>query len=120
MSELEQRGERTPAPSAWEYASAPESRELVTLEQRYGLFIGGELVEPRSGEYYETIDPAHEQPLAEIAQAGREDVALAVEHARGAFENGWSAASPAERAKYLFRIARSCRSARASSRCSSR
>jgi aldehyde dehydrogenase (NAD+) len=106
MSELEQRGERTPAPSAWEYASAPESRELVTLDERYGLFIGGQLLEPRSGEYYETIDPANEQPLAEIAQAGPEDVALAVEHARLAFENGWSAAKPAERAKYLYRIAR--------------
>jgi aldehyde dehydrogenase (NAD+) len=106
MSELEQRGERTPAPSAWEYASAPESRELVTLDERYGLFIGGQLLAPRSGEYYETIDPANEQPLAEIAQAGPEDVALAVEHARLAFENGWSAAKPAERAKYLYRIAR--------------
>ena len=106
MSELDKRGVTTPAPSGWEYASAPESRELVTLERQYGLFIGGQLVEPRSGEYYETIEPANEQPLAEIAQAGREDVELAVEAARAAFENGWSAAPPAERAKYLFRIAR--------------
>ncbi|HEX6490190.1 MAG TPA: aldehyde dehydrogenase family protein [Gaiellaceae bacterium] len=106
MGELEQRGERTPAPTAWEYASAPESRELVTLERQYGLFIGGQLVEPRSGKYYDTIEPANEKPLARIAEAGPEDVGLAVGAARAAFENGWSAASPAERAKYLFRIAR--------------
>ena len=106
MAELEQRGGRTPAPSKWDYASAPESREIVTLEERYGLFVGGEFVEPRSGDYYQTIAPASEEPLAEIPQAGAEDVALAVSTAREAFEDGWSAAAPAERAKYLYRIAR--------------
>src|SRR5438067_2062616 len=79
---------------------------LVMLEERYGLFIGGEFVEPRSGEHYKTLDPSSEEPLAEIPQAGPEDVALAVGTARKAFSDGWSAASPAERAKYLFRIAR--------------
>ena len=106
MAELEQRGDRTPAPTAWEYASAPESREIVKLEERYGLFVGGEFVAPRSDEYYTTINPATEEPLAELPQAGPEDVALAVEAARDAFANGWSAAAPAERAKYLYRIAR--------------
>jgi len=106
MAELEQHGGRTPAPSKWDYASAPESREIVTLEERYGLFVGGEFVEPRSGDYYQTIAPASEEPLAEIPQAGAEDVALAVSTAQEAFEDGWSAAAPAERAKYLYRIAR--------------
>jgi len=106
MAELEQRGERTPAPTAWEYASAPESREIVKLEERYGLFVGGEFIAPRSDEYYTTINPATEEPLAELPQAGPEDVAFAVEAARDAFANGWSAAAPAERAKYLYRIAR--------------
>jgi aldehyde dehydrogenase (NAD+) len=106
MAELDTRGDRTPAPPKWEYASAPESREIVTLEERYGLFIGGEFVEPRSDDFYKTIAPASEEPLAEIPQAGPEDVALAVGAARDAFENGWSAAAPAERAKYLYRIAR--------------
>src|SRR5437667_10467821 len=98
MSELEQRPERSPIPSAWEYATAPESREIVRLEDRYGLFIGGQFVAPRSGEHYATLDPSSEEPLAEIPQSGPEDVALAVTTAREAFENGWSAASPAERA----------------------
>jgi aldehyde dehydrogenase (NAD+) len=106
MSELEKRGERTPIPSQWDYASAPESREIVKLEERYGLFIGGEFVQPRAGDYYQTLDPSSEEPLAEIPQAGPEDVALAVKTARDAFANGWSATSPAERTKYLFRIAR--------------
>src|SRR5207248_8111508 len=83
-----------------------ESREIVQLQERYGIFVGGESVEPRSGDYYKTLDPSSEEPLAEIPQAGAEDVALAVGAARDAFENGWSAAAPAERAKYLYRIAR--------------
>src|SRR5919199_2739345 len=106
MGELEQRADRAPIPSGWEYATAPESRDLVTLQERYGLFIGGEFVEPRSADYYATLDPASEEPLAEVPQAGPEDVGLGVEAARDAFENGWSAAPPAERAKYLYRIAR--------------
>src|SRR4051795_7266062 len=94
MPELEQHGDRTPTPSAWEYATAPESRDIVKLEERYGLFVGGEFVEPRSGEHYTTLDPATEEPLAEIPQAGPEDVGLAVHAAREAFANGWSAAAP--------------------------
>ncbi len=90
----------------WDYAPAPEARDIVTLQERYGLFVGGELVDPRSGEWFATIDPSSEEPLAEVAQAGPEDVDLAVEAAREAFTNGWSSLAPSERAKYLFRIAR--------------
>src|SRR5205085_749402 len=60
----------------------------------------------RSGDYYETIAPANEEPLAAIPQAGAEDVALAVSTARDAYENGWSGIASSERAKYRFRIAR--------------
>ncbi|MGH3104237.1 MAG: aldehyde dehydrogenase family protein, partial [Gaiellaceae bacterium] len=106
MAELERKHDRAPVPSDWTYAPAPEGREIVTLEERYGLFVGGEWVEPRSGETYTTISPATEEPLAEIAQAGTADVGLAVDAAREAYENGWSSLSASERAKYLFRIAR--------------
>ena len=106
MTDLEKRQDRSPVPSAFEYASAPESRDIVRLEERYSLFVGGEFVEPRSGEFQPTVNPATEEPLAEVAFAGEEDVGVAVQAAREAFENGWSAIRPAERAKYLFRIAR--------------
>ncbi|HWG56351.1 MAG TPA: aldehyde dehydrogenase family protein [Gaiellaceae bacterium] len=96
----------TPALTEWEYAPAPEARDIVALEERYGLFVGGEFVEPRSGEYFPTLAPRDEEQLAEVAQAGPEDVDAAVSAARAAFENGWSSLAPAERAKYLFRIAR--------------
>ena len=94
------------APRGFEYATSRESREIVKLEERYGLYIGGEFVEPRSGKWLRTVDPATEEPLAEVAQAGSEDVAAAVASAREAYEKRWSRIRAAERAKYLFRIAR--------------
>jgi acyl-CoA reductase-like NAD-dependent aldehyde dehydrogenase len=104
MSELERKRGAAPVPSGWDYAPAPEARDIVRIEERYGHYVGGRWLEPT--ETYTTIDPAREEPLAEIGQATKEDVAQAVKAAREAFENGWSDASPAERAKYLYRIAR--------------
>jgi aldehyde dehydrogenase (NAD+) len=104
MSDVEKRPDRTPVPSDWSYAPAPESREIVRIEERYGLYIGGEWLEP--AESYTTISPATEEPLAEVAQATSEEVGRAVDAARDAYENGWSDLAPSERAKYLFRIAR--------------
>jgi aldehyde dehydrogenase (NAD+) len=106
LTDVEKRKERAPVPTGWDYAPAPEARDIVRLEERYGIYVGGEWLEPRSGEWYETINPASEEPLAEVAQAGEEDVRLAVEAAREAFENGWSQTRPSERAKYVFRVAR--------------
>ena len=94
-------------PSAtWEYAPAPESTGIVRLEDRYGLFVNGEFVEPKSGKWFTTINPATEEPLAEVAEAGAEDVGLAVDAARDAYELRWSSFPGSERAKYLYRIAR--------------
>jgi aldehyde dehydrogenase (NAD+) len=89
----------------WEYASAPESIEIVRLEDRYGLFIGGEFVEPKSGRWFPTISPSTEETLAEVAEADAADVARAVDAARDAAPT-WRSLAPAERAKYVFRIAR--------------
>jgi aldehyde dehydrogenase (NAD+) len=106
MAQVEKRTVSAPAPLEWEYAPAPEARDIVQIRERYGLFIGGEEVEPRSGEWFPSISPSSEEQLFEVAQAGEEDVELAVGAARSAFENGWSDIAPSERAKYLFRIAR--------------
>ena len=106
MAHVEKRQASVPAPLEWEYAPAPEARDIVQIRDRYGLFIGGEEVEPRSGEWFTSVSPSSEEQLFEVAQAGKEDVGLAVSAARDAFVNGWSEIAPAERAKYLFRIAR--------------
>ena len=90
----------------WEYAGAPESTDIVRLEDRYGLFVGGEFVDPKSGTWFETINPATEEVLAEVAEAGAEDVDLAVRAARSASNTAWRDLPGSERAKYLYRIAR--------------
>jgi len=99
------KAEKAAIVSQWDYAPAPEAKDLVKIADRYGLFIGGKFVEPLSKQRYTTIDPSTEEPLAEIAQAGKADVAKAVRAAREAYPK-WSKLKPSERAKYLFRIAR--------------
>ena len=79
------------------YAPAPESVR-PTLRSEYGLFIGGRFVEAKSGKSFKTINPATEEAIATVADAGEADVARAVDAARKT--------KPAERAKILFRIAR--------------
>jgi aldehyde dehydrogenase (NAD+) len=105
MGAVEKQHAEVAAPAAWDYAPAPEAREIVSFERRYGLFIGGEQVSPRSRSWFPTISPSTEEPLAEVAQGGQKDVALAVDAAREAFRT-WSRRKPSERAKVLFRIAR--------------
>jgi aldehyde dehydrogenase (NAD+) len=89
----------------WEYSPAPEATDVVSLRDTYGLYIGGRFAEPASGEYFKTINPATEEVLAAVGAAGAEDVDASVDHARKAFET-WAALPGADRAKYLFRIAR--------------
>src|ERR1700677_2160246 len=88
------------------YDPAPESASVARLRPGYGLFIDGEFTDPDSHTSFETLNPATEEPLARVAQASSEDVDRAVESARRAYEKVWSKTTGAERAKYLFRIAR--------------
>ncbi|MEU4233480.1 aldehyde dehydrogenase family protein [Nonomuraea sp. NPDC026600] len=88
----------------FEYAPAPESRDVVEVKPSYGLFINGEFVDG-SGSAFKTVNPATEEKLAEVATASADDVDRAVQAARKAF-GVWSALPGSERAKYLFRIAR--------------
>ncbi len=89
----------------WDYAPAPEATDHVRLADRYGLFIDGDFREPADSRYEPTINPATEQPLAQIAWAGAADVQTAIDAARAA-QPKWAALPDRERAKYLFRIAR--------------
>ncbi|MFE6779030.1 aldehyde dehydrogenase family protein [Streptomyces sp. NPDC057702] len=90
---------------AFDYAPAPESRAVVDIAPSYGLFIDGEFHEAADGRVFKTLAPASEEVLAEVAHASEADVDRAVKAARRAFTS-WSALPGAERAKYLFRIAR--------------
>ncbi|HEX9993882.1 MAG TPA: aldehyde dehydrogenase family protein [Acidimicrobiales bacterium] len=89
-----------------EYAPAPESTAVVDIRDEYGLFVDGEFVEPRSGRTFDSVNPATEERLCAVAEAGEEDVDVAVAAARTAWERRWRDLPGRERAKYLYRIAR--------------
>jgi aldehyde dehydrogenase (NAD+) len=91
---------------SWEYAPAPQERGIVTIAPSYGLFVNGEFVPAADGRTLRTVNPATEEPLAEVALAGQEDVDRAVRAARAAFDDVWGPMPGAQRAKYIYRIAR--------------
>ena len=82
--------------SPFEYAPAPESRNLVSIRSSYGLFIDGEFVSPKDGRTFKTIDPATEEVLAEVSEAGPADVDRAVAAARRAYDDTWSRMKPSD------------------------
>ncbi len=93
-------------PLRFEYAAAPEAQDILKLKPSYGLFIDGKFVEPSSGRYFDTINPATGKKLAAVAEAGPRDIDLAVLAATRAYDNVWSRMPAKERGRYLFRIAR--------------
>ena len=94
-----------PTTSTFEYAPAPESRSIVDIAPSYGLFIDGEFVDGTS-EPFKSVNPATEEVLTEVSTASEADVDRAVAAARRAFTRVWGPMRPADRGKYLFRIAR--------------
>lgn len=88
----------------WEFDPAPESAD-PKIEARYGLFIDGRFVAPKTRKYFDSINPATEQKVCEIAAAGPADVDAAYAAAAAAFP-AWSALPGRERGKYLYRLAR--------------
>jgi aldehyde dehydrogenase (NAD+) len=92
--------------TGWDYAPAPESRDVVRIAAEYGLFVDGQFRPAAAGGTFGTLNPATEEPLARVAEAGPPDVDAAVAAARAAYERSWGPMPGAERAKYLYRIAR--------------
>jgi aldehyde dehydrogenase (NAD+) len=88
----------------WEYDPAPETAD-PKLKSKYDLFIGGKFVASKAGKYFDSINPATEEVLAEIALANQADVDAAYQAAQKAFSS-WSKLPGTERGKYLYRIAR--------------
>ena len=90
----------------WVYEPAPQSLADVPRREKYDLFIDGQWVAPKGRKHFTTINPATEEPLARIAQAGAADVDAAVKAARQAQTEVWGPMAPRDRARYVFRIAR--------------
>ena len=89
----------------FDYAPAPESSAIVTIEPKYDLYIDGKFVPSKGGNRFATINPSNEKVLAEVTAATTADVDKAVKAATAAFKK-WSRLTGAQRGKYLYRIAR--------------
>ena len=81
---------------------APDS--LVSVQSRYGHWIGGEWVDPIRGNYFENISPVNGKPFTEIARGTEEDVEAALDAAHAAAD-AWGRTSTTERSGILLKIA---------------
>jgi betaine-aldehyde dehydrogenase len=84
-------------------ASPPAHRELSpaqVLPSHFDLFYCGAWHAPKSGRYVDTINPAIDEPLARVADAGADDADAAILAAHHAFE-GWRALKPLQRGDML-------------------
>ncbi|GHO45673.1 aldehyde dehydrogenase family protein [Ktedonospora formicarum] len=92
-----------------EYGPAPEAASTVQSwlqeHQQFRLFIGNRWVEPASGKYMESTNPATNKALVQVASANSDDVDAAVSAARKAFKT-WSKTPDHVRARYLYALAR--------------
>ena len=92
--------------SARKFAPAPESRSAAKINARYDHFINGKFEKPQSKKYFATINPATEEKLSEVADGNTADVDKAVKAARTAYDKYRKKMPGAERAKYIYRVAR--------------
>ena len=89
----------------WEYSESIESEKIINIEKKYGNFIDGKFVTPKSKQYIDTISPSTEKILSSISIGNQQDVDYAVASAKEGLKK-WSKTNPSERAKYLFKLAR--------------
>ena len=86
--------------------NAPERVRPAFLDGAVkGLFIDGRARPALSGRSFETVSPSTGEVLARVAQAGREDIDLAVAAARRAFEGEWGRLKPFDRQALMLRLA---------------
>ncbi len=78
---------------------------MAVATSEYGLQIGGESVEPASGELRELREPATGELLARAAMAGEADVDRAVDAAREALDGAWGKTPGTERSRLLHALA---------------
>ena len=82
----------------------PEVQRILSAEGQ--LYIGGRFVSAQSGRTFESLDPASETVLAQVAEADAADVDLAVLAARKAFDGPWRTQfTPSQRSQCLWRLA---------------
>ncbi|NYI78069.1 aldehyde dehydrogenase [Nocardioides albertanoniae] len=86
------------------YAAPGQPDSLVSVNSRYGHYIGGEWVEPVKGQYFENISPVNGKPFTEVGRGTEEDIEAALDAAHAA-KDAWGRTTGTERAILLNKIA---------------
>ena len=86
------------------YAPPGSASSLVTVEDRYGHFIGGNWVDPKKGLWFENLSPVNGKPFTAIARGTEEDIEAALDAAHSAAP-AWGRTPAAERSLILGRVA---------------
>ena len=86
------------------YSAPGQPDSPVSVDSRYGHYIGGEWADPIKGDYFENISPVNGKPFTEIARGTAEDIDAALDAAHAAFTS-WGKTSATERANILNKIA---------------
>ena len=88
-------------------ATALEQSTIARPEVRQTqCFIGGQWVPAASGKTFDTIDPATEEKIAQVAEGDKEDVDAAAKAARHALEEGeWSKMDARDRGALMHKLA---------------
>lgn len=86
------------------YAQPGTEGSVVTFQQRYGNYIGGEWVAPVKGEYFSNVTPVTGEVFCEIPRSGAEDIELALDAAHKA-KDAWGRTSVTDRSNILLKIA---------------
>src|ERR1700732_37566 len=83
---------------------------VKTEAHTYQMFINGEWVASKTAKTFPVYDPSTEEVIAQVPDAGADDVNRAVAAAKAAFEEGpWASTTAQERGRVLFRLAEKVR-----------
>ncbi|KAH8293297.1 hypothetical protein KR018_012344 [Drosophila ironensis] len=93
--------------SAANFSAGPPKPDTNPKIQYTGVFINNEWHKSKSGKTFETFDPTTEKKIAEIQEGNKEDIDLAVQAARCAFQLGspWRRMDASERGRLMYRLA---------------
>ena len=74
------------------------------FKAKYGNYINGKFVEPKSGKYFDNTSPISNEVICSVARSNEKDVDAALDAAHAAFPT-WGKTSITERSNILIKIA---------------
>lgn len=86
------------------YAKPGSAGSVVSFQEQYGNFIGGEWVAPVKGQYFDNVSPVDGKPFCRIPRSTEEDINLALDAAHAA-KDAWAKTSVQARSNILLKIA---------------